>query len=356
MIHNFNPGPSALPGEVLQSIQAEIVNFQHIGYSLLEASHRSSVYQDVHNHTLKLLRNILAVPSDMEILLLPGGASLQFAMIPLNFTHDRGAAFIISGAWSKKAHAEAQKATSGIKALWDGSSSNFTSLPSHISEKQVYNYIHITSNETIHGVQWKEYPHTQSPLVVDMSSDIGTSPIQWSHIDCAYAGAQKNLGVAGVTVLIIRKDFLDMAKQDLPSYLSYRVHAEHNSLYNTPPVYAIWVMEKVLSWALENGGINTIQSKNREKSSLVYTTIDRYHDIYRLHPSVNVRSTISVVFTLPDQNLENHFLNLAQKEQFIGLRGHRSIGGIRISLYSHVLLSSVKALCQFMEHFAKTLA
>ncbi len=355
-VHNFSAGPSTLPVPVLEQIRDEIVEFRGMGMSLIEASHRSKEYDAVHCETIALIKELLSVPDKYSILLLGGGATLQFGMVPMNFLReDAGCDFINSGAWAVKALKDAKK-VGPVTVIWDGESSRYTTLPTPdslpISSKS--SYLHMTSNETIGGIQWHDWPDGKKlPICIDMSSDIMSRAIPVENFALIYAGAQKNLGPAGVTVVIIRDDMLDRCPSNLPEYLSYKTHATGNSLYNTPPVFSIYAMNLVLHWIKKNGGIEAIERANEDKAQVLYDAIDSSDVYYRCPVDPAVRSRMNVVFRLPTEELEAKFLTEATAAGLNGLPGHRSVGGCRASLYNAMPISGVRALAAFMAEFAQ---
>ena len=352
--HNFNAGPSALPLPVLEEMQRTMVDYHGAGLSIMEASHRSTEYDDVHESALSGLRALLDVPETHEVLLLGGGATMQFAMVPMNLMPPGGQAdIVLSGSWAQKALADIKKlGTANI--VFDGAESGFTTLPEpaglHPSPGAAY--LHITTNETIGGLQWKDFPGTGDvPLVADMSSDILSRRIDVSRFGLIYAGAQKNLGPAGVTVVVIRKDLVDRCPESLPSYLSYRTHAKGNSLYNTPPVFAIYALSLVMNWITSTGGLDAVAKQNVSKSATLYRVIDSSPEFYRCPVDQRYRSDMNVVFRLPSEELEKRFIAEAGEQNMVGLKGHRSVGGIRASIYNAVPPESVEALSEFMRDF-----
>ncbi|TVQ36163.1 MAG: 3-phosphoserine/phosphohydroxythreonine transaminase [Spirochaetaceae bacterium] len=353
--YNFSAGPSTLPLSVLQELQRTLVEHNGAGLSLIEASHRSKEYEAVHNSAISLFRELLAVPRTHEILLLGGGATLQFAMVPLNFLLSGSSCDLAhSGAWARKALEDARKVGS-VRLAFDGSASSFMTLPTRqeLSLDPDAAYFHLTSNETIGGVQWKEFPDTGAvPIVADMSSDIMSRPISFDRFGLIYAGAQKNLGPAGVTVVIIRKDMLDRCPDTLPAYLSYKVHAESNSLYNTPPVFSINAMRLVLQWVKEEGGLAECDRRAHSKSATLYDAIEGSDGFYRNPVDPRCRSTMNVVFRLPTEELEKRFVSEATAAGLDGLKGHRSVGGCRASIYNAMPTEGVAALAEFMSDFA----
>ncbi len=354
--YNFNAGPAALPLSVLEKAQAEFVDFQSKGMSIMEMSHRSKDYEAVHNEVISLFRELLNIPDDYHVLFLQGGASLQFAMVPLNFLPaGKKAGYIMTGSWSEKALKEAKMLGETYEAA-STKDSNYKSIPkaSEIKIDPDSAYVHITSNNTIFGTQWQEFPDTGNvPLVADMSSDILSKPIDVSKFALIYAGAQKNLGPSGVTVVIIKDSFLQQAKTDIPTMLRYGIHVENNSLYNTPPTFGIYMMGLVLKWVKEQGGVAAMYKKNQEKAALIYDTIDQSNGFYVGHAIADSRSLMNITFRLKDEELEKKFLDEAKKAGFIGVNGHRSVGGCRASAYNAVPYESCKALQEFMVQFQK---
>ena len=354
--HNFNAGPSALPLPVLRKAQEELLDLKGTGMSVMEMSHRSKEYEEVHNNAIALLKELLSIPDNYEALLLQGGASLQFTMVPMNFlSAGQKAGYVLTGAWSEKAVAEAQLFGQTYEAA-SSKEGNYRRIPGfdEIKCEPGTSYLHITSNNTIFGTQWQSFPDTGNvPLIADMSSDILSRPFDVGQFSLIYAGAQKNLGPSGVTVVIISKELLERANKKVPTMLSYETHVKSNSLYNTPPTFGIYMLGLVLSWAKEIGGVSAIYQKNREKASLIYETIDSSNGFYRGHAQPGSRSLMNITFTLPDGELEKKFLNEAKKEGFVGLAGHRSVGGCRASLYNAVPYESCLALKEFMVNFRK---
>lgn len=351
---NFNAGPSALPLAALQQAQAEMLDFQGSGMSILEMSHRGKEYDAVHNRTIALLRELLVVPEDYDILFLQGGASLQFAMVPLNFLPATGkAGYVLTGVWSEKAFDEAKKLGDVYEAA-SAKAGKYSTIPAAEALKIDADsaYVHITSNNTIYGTQWRELPSAGNvPLVADMSSDILSRSFDVSKFSLIYAGAQKNLGPAGVTVVIIKKDFLARANPKLPTMLRYGTFAKDNSLYNTPPTFGIYLMGLVLEWIKGQGGVAGIARLNEAKAALIYDAIDASNGFYRGHAEPAARSRMNLTFRLPTEELEKKFLAEAKAAGFVGLAGHRSVGGCRASAYNAVPLEACQALKDLMVRF-----
>ncbi|WP_453990621.1 3-phosphoserine/phosphohydroxythreonine transaminase [Bacillus nitroreducens] len=352
--YNFNAGPSALPQEVLDRAQAELLNFKGTGMSVMELSHRSKEYDQVHQQAISDLRSLMRIPDDYHVLFLQGGASLQFSMIPMNFlTADKTADYILTGSWSQKALDEAKK-FGNTNVIASSKDEKYNFIPeidvNNLSDNSAY--VHITSNNTIYGTQWEKYPtYKNVPLIADMSSDILSREINVEQFDMIYAGAQKNLGPSGVTVVIIKDSLLKQGNQNLPTMLDYNTHVNSNSLYNTPPTFSIYMLSLVLEWVKEQGGVPAIEAKNHEKAALLYNTIDDSDGFYKAHAKKGSRSIMNVSFTLPSDELTKKFLAQAKDKGFVGLNGHRSIGGCRASIYNAVPLESVRALAAFMDEF-----
>ncbi len=352
---NFHAGPSTLPLSVLEELQAELVEYQGLGLSLIETSHRSPEYDEVHNRAMNLVKSLFGLPDNYKVLFLQGGATMQFSMLPMNFLGpNRSADYINSGAWAKKAIEDAVL-YGKVNVLYDGKSSNYMSLPDpeSITSSAGAQYLHITSNETIGGVQWKSFPRTQAPLVADMSSDIMSRPLPVDQFAMIYAGAQKNLGPAGLTLVIIRDDLLAQEQDGIGAYLRYSTHAKNDSLYNTPPVFPIYALSKVLTWIQNSGGLGAMEQRNREKAQVIYQAIEQTGGFYTCPVDPGVRSDMNIVFTLADSQLDKPFLQGSEELGMIGLKGHRSVGGFRASVYNAMPLEGAKALAQYMVDFAE---
>lgn len=352
-IFNFSAGPSTLPMEVLEEAQAEFVDFHGDGMSLIEMSHRGRRYTTVHEEAAELARSVLDVPAGFSVLFLQGGATLQFSMVPLNLlASSTSGAYVVSGAWATKALADA-RVHGDAYAAWDGAESGFgrMPLPDEIDLKPNTRYLHVTSNETIGGIQMSRWPEVDVPLVGDMSSDFASRPIPWDRFDIAYGGAQKNLGPAGVTLVIARDSALEAANDDLGAYLRYEVHRNGNSMYNTPPVFAIWIVGKVLRWVADRGGVRAMESAAHKRSALLYDAITAGDGFYRSPVDPASRSTMNVVFRLPTEELEAEFITEAAEAGMVGLKGHRSVGGCRASLYNAMPAAGVARLAEFMAEF-----
>ncbi len=354
---NFNPGPATLPISVLEKLKENTIELNGLGMSILEISHRSKEFEAILNETKKLYHELLGFSDDYETIFLGGGASLQFAMVPMNFLDGGVADYVITGSWSKKALKEA-KFFGNPNVAASTENENFTRLPKEeeikFSEKP--KYIHFTSNNTIYGTQWHKFPKTPEgiPVFCDMSSDILSRRFDPNMFSLIYAGAQKNLGPAGVTLITMKKSLLDLAKEGLPTMLSYKTHFKENSLYNTPPVYAIYVVKLVLEWAKKIGGLDEIEKRNNKKAELLYGIMDKYLDYYKgTVKDKESRSFMNICFRMASEELEAKFIKEASSAGFHGLKGHRSVGGIRVSMYNAMEVEGIEKLCEFMEDFKK---
>lgn len=353
-ILNFNAGPAMLPPEVLRKAQEELIEFGASGISILESSHRSTEYDAVHTEAEKNLRRLLSIPEDYAILFLQGGASHQFAMVPMNLLGNGAVAdYTLSGSWASKAVAEARR-IGNVNVAADSAKDRPTRVPTPEELKLTVGaaYVHITSNETISGAQWKRFPDTEAPLVADMSSDILSRSLDVSKFGIIYAGAQKNLGPSGVTLVIIRKDLAEKAPEKLPAILRYQTHVDAVSLYNTPPCFGIYLLMLVTRWIEEQGAVEGMEKRNEEKAACIYSAIDAT-DFYAGTADPSHRSVMNVTFRLPSEDLEARFVKEAAGQGMKGLKGHRSVGGIRASIYNAFPLQGVEILVAFMKEFEK---
>lgn len=353
-IFNFSAGPCTLPLSALEKAQADFVDYQGAGMSLIEMSHRGKHYDDVHYEAIAGIREVLDVPDSHDILFIQGGATLQFAMVPLNLMTDgQTAEFINTGTWVKKAIADAEK-LGATRVIWTGEAENFTRIPDN-DEYQVDGeaaYLHICGNETIGGIEYQVYPDTGAvPLVADMSSHIMSRPIEWDKLDLAFAGAQKNLGPAGLALVIVQQALLEKCKAGLPAYLSYKTHAAKDSLYNTPAVFAIYMLKLTVDWVKSQGGLAEMEKRAIARSSALYDTIDSSEGWYRCPVDKASRSRMNVCYRLPTEELEAKFIAEALEANFSGLKGHRSVGGCRASMYNAMPLEGAERLAKFMREF-----
>ncbi len=354
--HNFNAGPSVLPVSVLQQAQAELLDFRGTGMSVMEISHRSKEFEAVIQTAEADLRDVMQIPSNYKVLFLQGGASLQFAMVPMNLRPTgKSADYIVTGTWSKTAIKEAKK-LGAVKSAASTEADNFNHLPAQkdLQLDPAAAYLHFTSNETIHGVEYftEPAPPVNVPLVCDASSDFISRPVDVSKYGLIYAGAQKNAGPAGVTIVIIREDVLEKTPENLPAMLDYKLLAANGSMHNTPPCFAVYVVGLVLKWAKEIGGLPEVARRNQEKAGLIYQAIDESGGFYKGHARSD-RSVMNVTFRLPNEELEEAFASESKKQNMIGLKGHRSVGGLRASIYNALPIESAQALVQFMKEFQR---
>lgn len=354
-VYNFSAGPATLPSEVLEEARRELVSYRGRGLSVMEMSHRSSAYDEIHRQALAALRRLLGVPESHSVLLLQGGATLQFSMLPMNLLPSGGSAdYVLTGSWSQKALAEARKRGS-VRVAASGEEGGFRRLPGpdELDLDPAAAYVHLTTNNTICGTQWHELPEAgDAPLALDMSSDVLARPIPWARVGIAYAGAQKNLGPAGVTLVVVRDDLAERAPGDLPAMLDYRVHAGKGSLYNTPPCWAIYVLGLCCRWVEARGGLTGMAAAAERRAEQLYRLLDG-GDFYRGTAEPAARSRMNVTFRLPSEELEARFLAAAADRGLIHLKGHRSVGGIRASLYNAMPDAGVDALIEHMNDFRR---
>ncbi len=352
-VFNFSAGPSTLPRSVLEEARDELVDYGGSGASLVELSHRGPEYTAVHEDAIALARSVFSVPEDFAVLFLQGGATLQFSMVPMNFLGEgRSAAYVISGAWAKKAFADAQLYGTAYGA-WDGDRGGYDRMPrpEELELAPDTRYLHVTSNETIGGIQMFDWPEAGAPLIADMSSDVMSRPIPWRLFDLVYAGAQKNLGPAGASIVFVREAALESTNRELGAYLRYDLHRDGNSLFNTPPVFSIWLIGKVLRRLVEQGGLAAVATLGRRKAALLYDAIDGSGGFYTSPVQRDSRSLMNVVFNVPGEQLEQRFLSACSDVGLVGLKGHRSVGGVRASLYNAMPLEGVEALVAVMSEF-----
>jgi phosphoserine aminotransferase len=354
-IHNFSAGPAVLPVEVLEQVQRDLLSLPGVGMSVLEISHRSAAFEEILEGCEADVRKLAGIPDGYHVLFLQGGASLQFSMVPMNLLPQGGSAdYVVTGVWAQKAVKEAKRVGS-VKIAASTETDNFNRVPKQQELKLDPGaaYVHYTTNNTIYGTQCFYTPETGSvPLVADASSDIFSRPIDVAKYGLVYAGAQKNLAPAGVTLVIIRDDLLRRTPATLPTMLQYGVHVENKSLYNTPPVFAIYVMRLVLRWLIAQGGLDAVERANTRKADKLYAEIDRT-GFYRGHAQKDSRSRMNVTFRLPSEELDKKFGKEATAAGLDGLKGHRSVGGLRASIYNAFPEAGVDALVQFMQEFER---
>jgi phosphoserine aminotransferase len=355
-IFNFSAGPAVLPVDVLQEAQRDLISLPGVGMSVLEISHRSKPFDEIIAAAEADVRELAGISSDYHVLFLQGGASLQFSMVPMNLLPEGGAAdYVVTGVWAEKAVKEAQR-HGAVHIAATTKAGNFVRVPrqDEIAPSGNAAYAHVTSNNTIYGTQFRQIPDVGSaPLVCDASSDIFSRPIDVSRYGLIYAGAQKNLGPSGVTLVIVRDDLVKRSTTSLPTMLSYAVQAENKSLYNTPPVFGIYILGLVAKWLKRTGGLSAIEAVNERKAAALYAEIDRT-GFYRGHAEADSRSRMNVTFRLPSEELEKQFAKESTAAGFDGLKGHRSVGGLRASIYNAFPEEGITALVQFMREFERT--
>ena len=351
---NFNAGPSAIPLPVLEKAQSELLEIPGAGMSVMEMSHRSKEFEKSIRTAESLIRRLLEVPEEYAVLFLPGGASFQFAMIPMNLRRPgKSADYVDTGSWASKAIGEAT-ISGPVHLAWNGKECGYTRVPKpgELKLDADAEYVHICSNETIGGIQWSTFPVTNTPLIADMSSDILSRPVAVKQFGVVYAGAQKNLGPSGIAVVIMRKDLIGREPDHLPVILRYSTHAKEGSLYNTPNTWAVYMIMLTCQWLESQGGVLSMQKTNERKAAALYTTIDS-SGFWRSPVEKESRSIMNVVWRLPSEALEDQFVSQAKQEGLVGLKGHRSVGGIRASIYNAVPPEAVDALVSFMREFER---
>ena len=352
VIHNFGAGPSILPREVFEQASKAILNFNDTGLSILEIGHRTPLFQDVLDEALATVRELMNLDSDHEVLFLHGGASTQFFQVPMNLLNEnQTAAYLDGGVWGKKAIKEA-KLFGQVDVVASSKDRNYTYIPKNYTIPANAAYFHYTTNNTIEGTQMHSIPETSVPLVADMSSDILSRTMDFNRFALIYAGAQKNVGAAGVNMLIVRKDILGKVSRPLPSMMDYREHIAAGSMLNTPPVFAIYVCLLTLRWLKAQGGVPAIEAINDQKADLLYSTLERF-PIFQPTVAKEDRSKMNAVFVMDNPALEQEFLTLCKANGMVGVKGHRSVGGFRVSMYNAMPLEGVQTLTELMTDFAQ---
>lgn len=352
-VFNFSAGPATLPLEVLQIAHDEFFDYKGSGMSIIESSHRSPQYDEINESCIALTREIFGLGDDYHVLFMGGGASTQFAMVPMNFLlPGTTAAYINTGVWSKKAIKEA-KNIGNVHIAATSEDTNFNYIPKELDVPSNAVYLHLTSNNTIFGTQYQKFPEVSVPLVCDMSSDIGSRVHDFTKFDLIYAGAQKNIGPAGATLIIISDKMLQKCNENVPTMLSYQTHAKKKSLFNTPPVFSIYIMKLVFEWIKKQGGLAAVEKVNLAKQERVYQMLDLYPDYYKGTVVPEDRSWMNITFRLPNEELEKKFIAEAKENKMSGLKGHRDVGGIRVSTYNAMSLEGIDCLVGFMEQFKK---
>ncbi|HOZ70750.1 MAG TPA: 3-phosphoserine/phosphohydroxythreonine transaminase [Chitinophagaceae bacterium] len=352
VIHNFNAGPSVLPREVFEEASKAILNFNDTGLSILEIGHRTSLFQPVMDEARSLVKELMQLGDKHEVLFLHGGATTQFMQVPMNLLNENDiASYTETGTWAGKAIKEA-KLYGHVEIAGSTKTDNYCSIPDELSVSPTAAYLHITTNETIAGTQWQAIPYDCGvPLVADMSSDILSRQLDFNRFDLIYAGAQKNMGAAGVNLVVVNKEILGKVDRTIPTILDYRNHISEGSMLNTPPVFAVYVVLLTLRWLKAKGGVAAIEKLNDEKATLFYNTLDSL-PVFRGPVAKQDRSRMNAVFVMENPALENEFMELCKKENMIGIKGHRSVGGFRVSMYNALTIDSVKALTDLMKDFA----
>lgn len=352
-IHNFYAGPAILPKEVMTEAAASLQDFNQTGLSLLEISHRSKEFISVMDEAVSLVRELLHVPDDFAVLFLSGGASSQFFMAPMNLLdNNMKAAYTDTGTWANKAINDA-KLYGQVDVVTSSKEDNYTHIPAIPQIDSTYRYLHITSNNTIYGTQYQEFPKTDVPMVADMSSDIFSRPFNINAFDLVYAGAQKNMGPAGTTLVIVRKSALGKVTRQIPAMLSYTNHIEAGSMYNTPPVFPVYASMLTLRWVKQKGGVDAMKLRNESKASLLYAEIER-NGLFYSPVRVADQSRMNVCFLLHNRDLEKAFLQKCKEAGCVGLEGHRSVGGFRASIYNAMEETSIQVLVGIMREFERT--
>ncbi|NOT52863.1 MAG: 3-phosphoserine/phosphohydroxythreonine transaminase [Chitinophagaceae bacterium] len=352
MLHNFNAGPSVLPKEVFEEASRAVIDFNNTGLSILEIGHRTPLFQPVMEEARGLVKELMDLDADHEVLFLHGGATTQFMQVPMNLLNENEiAAYTETGTWANKATKEA-KLFGHVEIAGSSKGTNYTTIPKDLTVTPTAAYLHITTNETIAGTQWHQLPYDCGvPLVADMSSDILSRVMDFNKFDLIYAGAQKNMGAAGVNIVVVNKNILGKVNRKIPTVLDYQNHIKEGSMLNTPPVFAVYVAMLTLRWLRNKGGVAAIEKENNAKAKLLYDTLDSL-PLFVTPVAREDRSKMNAVFIMKDQQLEAEFLALCKKEGMIGVKGHRSVGGFRVSMYNAVTIESVKAITDLMKHFA----
>lgn len=353
---NFNAGPSGMPLSVLEKTKDEFLSYKGLGLSIIEMSHRSAEFEAIVESATSKVRKLYGFGDEYAVLYLQGGASLQFAQIPMNLSTGKVCEYIDTDTWTNKAIKEAKILGANVKVVASSESENFNHIPVTTQDdfSKDADYTYICSNNTIRGTQYKEFPKSKSTLVIDSSSDLFSRPIDISNIGVFYGGVQKNAGPAGVTLVVIKKELANRVNESkVPSILRYTTQIKANSMSNTPNTFGIYMLDLMLDWVIENGGLLGMQNKNIQKAKLLYSAIDEMSEFYKGHAKVDSRSLMNVTFNLASADLESKFANEAKEAGMIGLKGHRSVGGIRASIYNTVSLDDVKTLVGYMREFAR---
>lgn len=351
-LHNFNSGPSILPEPVLEAASAAILNFNNTGLSILEIGHRTTWFQEVLQEAITHVKTLMDLDANYEVLFLHGGATTQFMQVPMNLLDEKAtAAYCDHGVWGNKACKEA-RLFGNVQVVANSSDRQYRYIDKDFTLPNNAAYLHLTSNNTVEGTQWHRFPETTVPLVADMSSDIFSKPENYKRFSLIYAGAQKNMGAAGVNLVVVRKDILGKVSRAIPTIMNYQKHIEAASLMNTPPVFAVYVSMLTLRWILAEGGLAEMGRRNKAKANLLYTTIDSL-PIFEAPVAVEDRSEMNAVFFMKDTSREEHFLSYCKQEGMVGVKGYRTVGGIRVSMYNALPASSVVSFCELLQYYAQ---
>jgi phosphoserine aminotransferase len=352
MIHNFNAGPSILPQSVLQEASQAIVNFNKSGLSILEIGHRTPLFESVMEEAISLVKELMDLDNDHEVLFLHGGATVQFMQVPMNLLNEKEtAAYADTGVWSTKAIKEA-RLFGNVEVVCSSKESNYNFIPKDFAVPNDSKYFHITTNNTIYGTQWREIPKVSVPIIADMSSDILSRKLDFNSFGLIFAGAQKNMGAAGTNLVVVNKNILGKVKRAIPAIMDYRNHIQAKSMLNTPPVFAVYVSMLTLRWLKAMGGVEAMEKLNNEKAALLYQAIDN-SKLFKPTAAKEDRSNMNICFVMEDPEKEKSFLEFAKQNNIYGIKGHRTVGGFRASLYNALLLSSVEYLVSKMEEFER---
>ena len=353
-VYNFSAGPAAIPTEVLEKVKEELLDYRGTGMSVMEMSHRGKVFDGVYKETLENLRKLASIPERFDILFMTGGASMQFALAPMNLAlPGKPVSYINTGTWSQKAIEQAKLAGLDVHVAGSSEESNFNHVPDTLDRKTGSSYLHMTSNNTIFGTQFAELPDPgDTKLIIDASSDFLSRPVDWNPIGILYAGLQKNAGPSGMTVVIIDREYYNRENEKTPTLLRYSTYAKNDSMYNTPPTFQIYVFGLIVKWIEAMGGLEKIDAVNRKKAAFIYDAIDSLSSFYLGHSEKKSRSLMNVTFNLADKSLEQDFLSQAKENSLSDLKGHRSVGGMRASIYNAMPEAGCIALAEFMKEFA----
>ncbi len=352
--YNFSAGPATLPLEVLEQVQSELLDYQGSGMSIIEMSHRGKVFDAVYKESIASFRRVAALPDRFDVLYIQGGASLQFAMLPMNLSgKGRRAGYVNTGVWSEKAIEQARIQELHVHIAGSSEDRNHSYIPAALDLSPAMDYLHITSNNTIYGTQWRNFPDAgDTKLAIDMSSDFLSGPIDWSNVGVAYAGLQKNAGPSGLTVVAIDRAYYERESAHTPTMLRYSTYAKNDSMYNTPPTFQIYVFGLILKWIEKSGGLAGVAERNRRKAQLLYDVIDAFPGFYIGHAQNEARSLMNVTWNFANKELESEFLKSAEAQRMDGLKGHRLVGGLRASIYNAMPEEGCAALADFMRRFA----